>query len=319
MALVAAVAIVVALVSAAVWQMAVNQPAPPVIYVIFTGGPETSTPAQPSGSAEASTSSEPSAGLSTEPSASAAAPTPEPPGGPGVIGTLPIGANLTVSRTDWVPFFCGEQSVAIADVTNVGSETTSASAVVRMIDTYAGHEAYWAAKTVPILAPTITQSVRFDFTLNAGCGADHVISFRIDPENVLPEATKLDNMATIAHHVSPAGPNLVAMGMTQSPSHSVCMAGFDVSVNIQNMGGLATPRTVTMSVTDTAGSAVTTKTGTVPVLASHDSTSVSVHITPLSHCNEDHLLTVLVDSGGAMAETHEDDNTLSSRYHLYSS
>jgi hypothetical protein len=207
--------------------------------------------------------------------------------------------------------YCGEAGQAWAQVFNDGPVATTSTAVLSVTDTYDGHEAYWTAGTIPILAPGAVQGFGFPMTLNSGCGRNHVLVFRIDPTNSLPESYKLDNVSTYPHYVGPAGPNLFVASITMDPATPECSVGFDVTVTVANRGGLSAPASK-LRVVDMSGATelIPAKVVNVPALASGSHAHVTVHLTVMSHClHEFHAINVVADYDGLIDETHEDDNT----------
>ena len=291
------------------------EPTPEILYVTYPPGPTATPHASDSADSTASATASPDASPTGSPGASPTAALTYGPPGPTPTPAL---ANLKFIVAGASHLFCGEAGGAGAMVTNDGPVATTSTAVLSLTDTYDGHEAYWVAATIPILAAGAIREFEFPITLNSGCGRDHVMVFRIDPTNSLPESYKLDNVSTYPHYVGPAGPNLFVSEITIDPATPECSVGFDVRVTVANRGGLSAPASK-LRVVDLYGATelIPAKIVDVPALAVGSHAHVTVNLTVQSHClHEFHTIKAAADYNGLIDETHEDDNTGWYAYHV---
>jgi subtilase family serine protease len=293
------------------------EPTPEILYVTYPPGP-TATPghggsASPTASATASPDASPDASPTGSPGAS---PTATPTALPAT--PTPALANLKVESLTYGQFHCGEAVWVGLWVVNNGPVATTGAAVLQVTDTFGGHEAYRTTGTIPILAPGAMERVEFTITLNSGCNSDHVMIFHIDPGNLVPESSKLDNVFTHPHHVGPAGPNLRIAYIAVDWAHPECAVAFNVTVRISNVGSLVAVASNFRLVDRVGTSELAVKVASVPALAANSSAGVTVHLTVMSHCGETHQIYVMADYGDHVDETHEEDNTATHSYLLYS-
>jgi subtilase family serine protease len=288
-----------------------NEPTPPIIYITLPPGQTVTPEATPTASPESSPIGSVGATPTLPPTATPrAAATPHP-----VVPT-PRLANLTFLGSSLSGGgYCGEAAHLTVRVINNGPVATTASAILSLSDTYDTHEAYWTAATIPVLAPAATHELSFTVTVNSGCGAVHVITFRIDPGNSLPESSELDNVSTMSRHVEVAGPNLRVASIDLDPATPACAHGFDVVARVVNSGSLPALDTL-LRVVDRVGTTelIPARIVSVPALAAHSSADVTAHLTVMSHCGERHQLVLTADNSNGVVEVDEGDNRY---YYLY--
>lgn len=298
------------------------EPTPEILYVTYPPGPTATPGASESAdsTASASASATASATASTDPS-----PTGSPSAPPtatltyGPPGPTPALANLKFNAVGGVTaFYCGRPGTVGVVVINDGPVATTGTANLYLTETHGGHDDFSTYKTIPILAPGATHAVSFTIVITAGCGSEHVTTFRIDPSNSLPESTKLDNVYSWPHYVEAAGPNLRVTDFTLDPREPECSVGFDVVIRVSNLGSLTAPAS-NLRVVDMVGTTelIRAKVVRVPTLAAFSSAYVTVHLTVMSHCvHEYHTIKATADYDGLIDETYEDDNTGYGGYYM---
>ncbi|MEO1165846.1 MAG: CARDB domain-containing protein [Chloroflexota bacterium] len=113
--------------------------------------------------------------------------------------------------------------------------------------------------------------------------------------------------------------NLQVTGLRLEPAVPQCGASFDIFVNVTNSGTGATSASGTLSVADRADRPQTitaSTTGGFPVIQPGGNFVVVATLTVDTFTNESHTVIVTVDNGGAIPETNESDNSLSTSYVL---
>jgi hypothetical protein len=116
----------------------------------------------------------------------------------------------------------------------------------------------------------------------------------------------------------PSG-NLLVTGFSTDPSPPVCNEAFGIFINITNAGTSTTSSGFSVTVTDThiaSGTVTQTTVGAVPALEPGANFVSLVYLTVDTFFDEEHRINVVVDSGNAVNETNETDNTFSTTYTL---
>jgi hypothetical protein len=327
-------ALVVALVVAAgAWVGAgglsiLSRPTPATIYVTLPPAPSMSplvpSPTPPDAGetsfADPATDT-PTATVPATPSPATASPTRPPTARPATAAptATPVPTNLTFGSIGHPPFYCAETTFFPITVWNAGPAATRTPTTLRLVDTYGSHTAFSAVRDIPVLAAGATFAVEIPVTIHTGCDADHILTVEIDPSGAIAETAEGDNIDSYAHHVEPVGPDLRVIGVSHS-SHLVCGVGFDVEVGIIDSGTTSTGHAFVVQVVDMVGTTpIVSQHVTTPALAAHTSRQVTVHLTVASNCGHQHILAIMVDPTHAIAEVHEDNNTFTVNYMLYSS
>ncbi|MEL6528239.1 MAG: CARDB domain-containing protein, partial [Chloroflexota bacterium] len=113
--------------------------------------------------------------------------------------------------------------------------------------------------------------------------------------------------------------NLQVTGLRLEPAVPQCGASFDIFINVTNSGTGPTSASGTLSVADRADRTQTitaSTTGGFPVIQPGGNFVVVATLTVDTFTNESHTVIVTVDNGGAIPETNESDNSLSTSYVL---
>lgn len=113
--------------------------------------------------------------------------------------------------------------------------------------------------------------------------------------------------------------NLVISGFRLEPAQPRCSETFQIFINVTNTG-TGTPATgFSVAVVDrhtASGTTAGSTTATVPPIAPGGNFVSVLNLTVNTFFDESHTITALVDSGGAVAETNEGDNTSAVSYTL---
>jgi hypothetical protein len=302
--------------------------APGTIYVLVTPEPgatadanATETPGSAATPTDTSTSTATAAAAdatATVTATSMAPPATAPPATPRPVATPTPTAgplpNLYFGMSVLHPISCGVPFTYRVWVLNDGAVSSPPSSV-RLEDTYSGHSAASATKTIGEIEPGVQAPTDIDFTITSGCGEAHVLVVMIDPDGLVLETDETDNLLTFTY--TPIHrPNLYPTDLTII-SPAPCHTSVPVRVRVRNNGTVATPHQALVRFTDTySGASGYSKSVYVslPVIPAGGNTIVEQNIKIDSYCGHTHTMTATVDSNGEIVESNEGDNSMTKTY-----
>ncbi|MDX2160898.1 MAG: CARDB domain-containing protein [bacterium] len=141
----------------------------------------------------------------------------------------------------------------------------------------------------------------------------------VQPPPPPPTATPLPPTAVPATAVPASSANLVAGVVVFDPNSPTCAQTFTVGFDVANLGSTATTASGTVGLTDVRaadGSVQGTTVGGFPVLQPGQTFRVNMPLTISTWYNETHRITLTIDSGNAVPESNEGDNTRTIEYTL---
>jgi hypothetical protein len=321
-----ALLVALAVIGASTWVVLNSQPKQPqVIYVIYDSGPEAS------GSPTAGPTEAPpaSAALTLEPSASAAEsasllPTPGPTSTPRPVvtpaPTPPPKPDLVVLIPSAMGLRCNDEMLLGARVRNDGTVATPGTTTIRLTDMYLGHATVSLSVTVPILAPGELYSELVEITVNQGCNDTHIMLFEADPDDLIAEASELNNVGHLSYMVT-GKPDLRTYGITLSPAQQFCDEEFTASITIHNTGTIASGSGLVRFVDTYDGAPKYSPMVGFPAIVAGGHVTVHVHFNVAGHmlrpCASTHRITAYIDPDDEIDEVWETNNTWSKDYVLY--
>jgi hypothetical protein len=220
-----------------------------------------------------------------------------------VIGAWAPAPDLVVTSTTWSPATPNETS-AIALTATVRNQGTVAAAATR-VDFRLGGTVV-AGADVPALAAGASATV----TGNAGTRAQgsYAVSATVDPANTVAETDNGNNTFTATSPLvvgQAPGPDLQVTAITMTPANPAAGAAVGFTVAVQNRGisgaGASTTRVAVGG---------TTLTGATPAIAAGATTTVTIGGT-WTATSGGATAVATADSAGVVAETNENNNTLS--------
>lgn len=135
----------------------------------------------------------------------------------------------------------------------------------------------------------------------------------------IPSATPIPTLTPIPSPTSASNANLVAGIVVLEPAVPVCAQTFNVGFDVANLGTTQTLAPGVVSLTDARaadGSVQQTTVGGFPVLQPGQTFRVNIPLTVSTFYNETHRITLTIDSGNAIPEQNEADNTRQVDYTL---
>ena len=151
----------------------------------------------------------------------------------------------------------------------------------------------------------------------------NVASLPVDQGPPVPTAvppTAIPPTAIPAATTPPAtNANLVAGVVVLNPAQPVCNQTFSIGFDVANLGSEATASSGTVSVRDVRAADGSTQQETVggfPVLQPGQTFRVDMPLTVSTYFDEDHRLTLVIDSSNQIPETQDGDNRVELTYRL---
>ena len=220
-----------------------------------------------------------------------------------VIGAWAPNPDLTVTGTTWTPASPDEtSSISVsATVRNAGTAASAATTVdVKLNGTVVG--------TAQVGALAAGASTTVSVAAGRRGQGSYTVSATVDPANTVPEQNNDNNTYTspTALVVGQApGPDLEVVSITPNPANPAVGAPVSFTVAVRNRG---TSQASASTTRVTAGS--TTLNGSTPAVAAGATATVTIPGT-WTATTGGVTVTATADATGAVAETNENNNTLS--------
>jgi subtilase family serine protease len=196
----------------------------------------------------------------------------------------------------------GETGAVAIDVSNLGVNYTG-DLVVRLVD--ATLNLTLASAALPPVAHNGTQHLTLEFTASGPILGAHAVLALVDPEDLLDEATELNNVVTLNFTLQrAAAPNLVVTRLTVSPATPTQgdTVRFEAEVSNTGTAAAAATRLSFLHGTSSLGDLP------VPALETGASAVVSVDWNTSQLTSLSALVTAQADSSGILSELDEGDN-----------
>ncbi|AGZ45762.1 CARDB domain-containing protein [Actinoplanes friuliensis] len=220
-----------------------------------------------------------------------------------VLGTAAPNPDLVVTGTTWTPTAPSE-GTAITLSATVKNQGTAAAAANK-VDFKLGGTVVGSANVGALAAGATT-------TVSANVGAQPMGSYSVattvDPANIVAEQNNANNTFTASTQLvvgQAPGPDLQVTGITTNPANPAAGAAVSFTVAVNNRGISAAGASTTRI---TVGS--TTLNGSTPAIAAGATTTVAISGT-WTATSGGATVTATADAANAVAETNENNNTLS--------
>ncbi|KUL36684.1 CARDB domain-containing protein [Actinoplanes awajinensis] len=220
-----------------------------------------------------------------------------------VIGAWAPAPDLVVTSTTWSPAAPDETS-AIALTATVRNAGTVASAATKADFKLGGTVV--AGADVPALAAGASATVTG--TAGARAQGSYTVSTTVDPANTVAESNNDNNTFTASTPLvvgQAPGPDLQVTAITMTPANPAVGTAVSFTVAVQNRGISAAGASTTRLAVGT-----TTLTGATPAIAAGATTTVTIGGT-WTAASGGATAVATADSAGVIAETNENNNTLS--------
>ncbi len=271
---------------------------PQTIYYVFVP-PQSSSPSPTATpTPEDTTATSPSSSPSASPTATASA------AGPVVVRPKP---DLAISGYSNPWLVCGKTFHMSVSVGNRGDVATTRTTTVRLVDRYGSLEIGFVPVTVPILAAHTSFQADWSIAVGTGCGNDHTLVARVDPDNVIDESDEGNNSLSMPYHLDD-GPELMTPEVELSPANPACGANFTVSLTVYNYGSKPALDTTVRLVDTWNGVEQKVRVVSFPSLPVEAHTDVTAIFNVATHCGARHRITAYIDPLNRIHEIHEDNN-----------
>jgi cell division septation protein DedD len=138
----------------------------------------------------------------------------------------------------------------------------------------------------------------------------------VDPGPPIPTLTPIPPTPIPATPVPQTNINLVAGNIRTDPDQPTCKQTFNIYFDVANLGSTASP-SGSINVEDTSNGLVTRTQGGFPAIQPGQTVNIGpIPLTVDTNYEAEHVLALIIDPGGQIAETNEGDNRGEKRYTL---